>query len=312
MCDDENIEPIDDADIYRYFGDYPSGAGYVLFYQAVDLDLPSLGLKVPPPNPQTSPSPANGLVNIPEQAEKPASPVSAPVPAPVAARDIAPIAAPVPVSAAKPNVAPIAASKPSTDAPIAFIQPRRSASTVSALPPSPAPMASPMTSAPTSPVPPSPVPAIAVASPPPAPAAKVISPPQPVITRSPSPTPPTPSPVPANGAKKEEKWYRRKSTTSREGSISVDIGTVSNSASSTASTTQLGPASLGRTPSSRDRTVSNSSQSSATPNTTDKYSGGGGLSRRLSGMSVGKIGRSGSMSFGKLGFGKKDKNGIAE
>ncbi|WWD20236.1 hypothetical protein CI109_104712 [Kwoniella shandongensis] len=47
MCDDENVEPIDDADIYRYFGDYPSGAGYVLFYQAVDLDVTTLGLKPP-------------------------------------------------------------------------------------------------------------------------------------------------------------------------------------------------------------------------------------------------------------------------
>ncbi|EIW71561.1 hypothetical protein TREMEDRAFT_22545, partial [Tremella mesenterica DSM 1558] len=36
MCDDENVEPIEEKDIYRYFGDYPSGAGYVLFYQAVD------------------------------------------------------------------------------------------------------------------------------------------------------------------------------------------------------------------------------------------------------------------------------------
>ena len=45
MCDDENIEPIDESDIFRYFGDYPSGAGYVLFYQAADLDVETLGLK---------------------------------------------------------------------------------------------------------------------------------------------------------------------------------------------------------------------------------------------------------------------------
>ncbi|WRT69633.1 uncharacterized protein IL334_006622 [Kwoniella shivajii] len=49
MCDDENVEPIDDDDLFRYFGDYPSGAGYVLFYQAVDMDLASLGLKAPTP-----------------------------------------------------------------------------------------------------------------------------------------------------------------------------------------------------------------------------------------------------------------------
>lgn len=51
MCDDENIEPIEESDIPRYFGDYPSGAGYVLFYQAADLDLAGLGLKTPPPPP---------------------------------------------------------------------------------------------------------------------------------------------------------------------------------------------------------------------------------------------------------------------
>lgn len=48
MCDDENVEPIDESDVFRYFGDYPSGAGYVLFYQAVDLDLKELGMKNPP------------------------------------------------------------------------------------------------------------------------------------------------------------------------------------------------------------------------------------------------------------------------
>lgn len=53
MCDDENIEPVDEKDIYRYFGDYPSGAGYVLFYQAVDLDLKDLGMKNPPTKPAT-------------------------------------------------------------------------------------------------------------------------------------------------------------------------------------------------------------------------------------------------------------------
>ncbi|WVR08102.1 hypothetical protein IAU60_005148 [Kwoniella sp. DSM 27419] len=52
MCDDENIEPIDDDDLFRYFGDYPSGAGYVLFYQAADLNLASLGLKLPTPPPE--------------------------------------------------------------------------------------------------------------------------------------------------------------------------------------------------------------------------------------------------------------------
>ncbi|KAJ9119624.1 hypothetical protein QFC22_003333 [Naganishia vaughanmartiniae] len=49
LCDDENIEPIQEADLVRYFGEYQAGAGYVLFYQAADIDLVSLGL--PPPSP---------------------------------------------------------------------------------------------------------------------------------------------------------------------------------------------------------------------------------------------------------------------
>lgn len=58
MCDDENVEPIEEEDLANYFGDNITGAGYVLFYQAVDLDLLSLGLKklpeprVLPPTPQ--------------------------------------------------------------------------------------------------------------------------------------------------------------------------------------------------------------------------------------------------------------------
>jgi hypothetical protein len=49
LYDDENVEPVDEADIPRYFGDYPAGAGYVLFYQAVDIDPVSLGLTKAPP-----------------------------------------------------------------------------------------------------------------------------------------------------------------------------------------------------------------------------------------------------------------------
>lgn len=45
MCDDENVEPIEESDLANYFGDNITGAGYVLFYQAVDLDLLNLGLK---------------------------------------------------------------------------------------------------------------------------------------------------------------------------------------------------------------------------------------------------------------------------
>ncbi|KAF8257690.1 hypothetical protein EI94DRAFT_1757233 [Lactarius quietus] len=49
MFDDDKIEPIKESEIPRYFGDAASGSAYVLYYQAVDLDLASVGLKPPTP-----------------------------------------------------------------------------------------------------------------------------------------------------------------------------------------------------------------------------------------------------------------------
>ena len=47
LFDDDKIEPIKESEITRYFGDATSGSAYVLYYQAVDLDPVSLGIKVP-------------------------------------------------------------------------------------------------------------------------------------------------------------------------------------------------------------------------------------------------------------------------
>ncbi|PKK80130.1 cysteine proteinase [Rhizophagus irregularis] len=45
LFDDDTVEPVDESEIHKYFGDIPAtGSGYVLFYQACDLDLSSLGL----------------------------------------------------------------------------------------------------------------------------------------------------------------------------------------------------------------------------------------------------------------------------
>ncbi|KAI9458341.1 hypothetical protein BJY52DRAFT_426013 [Lactarius psammicola] len=46
---DEKIEPIKESEIPQYFGDADSGSAYILCYQAVDLDLASLGLTPPTP-----------------------------------------------------------------------------------------------------------------------------------------------------------------------------------------------------------------------------------------------------------------------
>ncbi|SGY50879.1 BQ5605_C001g00934 [Microbotryum silenes-dioicae] len=46
VFDDNNVYPIDQADISKFFGDTPGqGSGYVLFYQACDLDVRGLGLR---------------------------------------------------------------------------------------------------------------------------------------------------------------------------------------------------------------------------------------------------------------------------
>ncbi|KAH9980600.1 hypothetical protein BJV74DRAFT_887700 [Russula compacta] len=47
IFDDDKIEPIKESEIPRFFGDAASGSAYVLYYQAVDLDLASLGIKEP-------------------------------------------------------------------------------------------------------------------------------------------------------------------------------------------------------------------------------------------------------------------------
>ncbi|KAF9469585.1 hypothetical protein BDZ94DRAFT_1180796 [Collybia nuda] len=44
LFDDDNVTPVPENDITKYFGDSPSGCAYVLYYQAADIDLPGLGL----------------------------------------------------------------------------------------------------------------------------------------------------------------------------------------------------------------------------------------------------------------------------
>lgn len=47
VFDDDNVYPIPEGDIPKYYGDSHSGSAYVLYYQAVDIDLGSLGLRNP-------------------------------------------------------------------------------------------------------------------------------------------------------------------------------------------------------------------------------------------------------------------------
>ncbi|KAF7975191.1 hypothetical protein HWV62_10250 [Athelia sp. TMB] len=74
IYDDETVEPIKESEISKYFGDSNSGSAYVLYYQAVDLDMAALGLR-----PSTPTTPAEHLI-VPKRAswEPPASPLLAP------------------------------------------------------------------------------------------------------------------------------------------------------------------------------------------------------------------------------------------
>ena len=47
LFDDDTVTTIKESEIPKYFGDSNSGSAYVLYYQAVDLDLSALGLKPP-------------------------------------------------------------------------------------------------------------------------------------------------------------------------------------------------------------------------------------------------------------------------
>jgi len=49
VFDDDNVSSIPESDIPKYFGDSNSGSAYVLYYQAVDIDLAGLGLRTPEP-----------------------------------------------------------------------------------------------------------------------------------------------------------------------------------------------------------------------------------------------------------------------
>ncbi|KAF9225301.1 cysteine proteinase [Gyrodon lividus] len=58
VFDDETVDSIKEGDISKYFGESNSGSAYVLYYQAVDIDLAALGLRPPSPTPleQTLPN----------------------------------------------------------------------------------------------------------------------------------------------------------------------------------------------------------------------------------------------------------------
>ncbi|KAL0569657.1 hypothetical protein V5O48_012300 [Marasmius crinis-equi] len=47
VFDDDNVHPIPESDIPKYYGENNAGSAYVLYYEAADIDPPSLGIRTP-------------------------------------------------------------------------------------------------------------------------------------------------------------------------------------------------------------------------------------------------------------------------
>lgn len=102
VFDDDNVYEIGEGDIAKYFGESNSGSAYVLYYQAADIDLSSLGLRssrpesvsnMTPPRPvspiQTQPAVPPGLSEPDDSSSNssdsppPATPASSSPPNPI-------------------------------------------------------------------------------------------------------------------------------------------------------------------------------------------------------------------------------------
>ncbi|OBZ66035.1 Ubiquitin carboxyl-terminal hydrolase 4 [Grifola frondosa] len=82
LFDDDTVDTIKESEIPKYFGESNSGSAYVLYYQAVDLDMVALGLRPPAPEPSTTdigsaPAKAPAVVTEPGEHE-PGSPAVPP------------------------------------------------------------------------------------------------------------------------------------------------------------------------------------------------------------------------------------------
>lgn len=108
MFDDVNVSPVDEADIQRYFGESNSGSGYVLFYQAVDLD-PSVR-----PNDMSTPSSARTPASSVQRSTSPSPPESFSLSQPALVQPDSPVAPPVSdvVQPAPPTLAPFIVTPP--------------------------------------------------------------------------------------------------------------------------------------------------------------------------------------------------------
>ena len=100
IFDDETVDSIKESDIPKYFGDSNAGSAYVLYYQAMDVDLSALGLRSPSPDPVVQPMPQSEPPQLWQPADSPVSMVR-PIPLPPGLND-----PPVPEPAPRPITPP--------------------------------------------------------------------------------------------------------------------------------------------------------------------------------------------------------------
>jgi len=119
VFDDNNVYPIEQHEISRFFGDTPgSGSGYVLFYQAVDFDWAGVDLPVP-----QTPSVAGTTATNRERAQTTSS-VSTGGLAPSSVDDGVPAVPPLPAAAIpSPPAAPGAPLPSPLPVPVALVNP---------------------------------------------------------------------------------------------------------------------------------------------------------------------------------------------
>ncbi|GAA5898403.1 hypothetical protein JCM8208_006973 [Rhodotorula glutinis] len=119
VFDDNNVYPIEQHEISRFFGDTPgSGSGYVLFYQAVDFDWAGVDLSVP-----QTPSVAGTATTNRERAQTTSS-VSTGGLAPSSVDDGVPAVPPLPAAAIpSPPAAPGVALPSPVPVPAALVNP---------------------------------------------------------------------------------------------------------------------------------------------------------------------------------------------
>lgn len=309
MCDDENIEPIEEDDLANYFGDNITGAGYVLFYQAVDLDLLSLGLKKLPEPRILPPTPTPEAVIKMTEGDVQERPVvsghanEAPASVPVATPTV-----PSPNPSAPTKVSPISSSSGTPDSSV-----RRMSSSATGRPESRFFESPPVR-------------------------------PDPSNARSPQEKSKWYSLKRKDGAVPERGTLRRQSTATTLNTVdtahtaSTDMEPtpvdMSSSMMSTQSGTSAGSAQFSQFSGSAQFSQFSSAQAStsaisapppvrptrvgptasvpAVPTAANGYAGGGNLGRKLSDRTgLGKLTRSSSSAW-KMGFGKKGKEGRVE